>query len=206
MSLSPVSILRVRGTRVVNEYQTLAMIAKWPKLSTGESAKEFVRWAMEDVHVDYIKLMHESGKSLGGEYIKPSVALQKSVVDETHKYGKIAVAHALSLDDHIEVLSAGVDGLMHTFLDQPPTKELIDAYKKANAFLNPTLVAIGSLTEEGKPIAEKYAHDSRVKGMLDEAGQQKLCQCMSVHAKGSTWEYAIQSIAELKKAGIDIVA
>jgi hypothetical protein len=43
------------------------------------------------------------------------------------------VAHALAHDDTVAILKAGVDGLTHTFLDKPPSDEVIAAYKLNNA-------------------------------------------------------------------------
>lgn len=183
----------------------MAAIATWPKLKTAADAKAYVKWNVEENHVDYIKLMHESGKSMGAEFSKPSVELQAAVIAESHKYGKKVIAHALCLDDHLEVLHAGVDGMAHSFVDQPITKEVVAAYKKNNVWLNPTLAAIGSLTTEGKELAERFAHDERVVDKVDEEGRANLCKCMAFATPTSKWEYAIQSVVELKKEGIDII-
>lgn len=83
--------------------------------------------------VDYIKLMHESGTAFNMSLDRPSVSVRKAVIDEAHKQGLVAVAHALTYNDTMEILSAGVDGLTHTFLDEPPTDELIRAYQKNGA-------------------------------------------------------------------------
>lgn len=183
----------------------MAEIQTWPKLKTVEDAKSYLKWIVEENHVDYIKLMHESGKAMDQDFSKPTVSLQAALIAEAHKYNKVAVAHALCLEDHMEVLNAGVDGLTHAFFDQPIRKETIEAYKKNNAWLNPTLAAIGSLTTEGKSIAEMFAHDPRVQDKVDEQGRENLCKCMSFRAPSSKWEYAIQAVIELKKAGIDII-
>jgi len=164
-----------------------------------------VKWNVEENKVDYIKLMHESGKAMGVHFAKPSVALQAAVIAAARRYNKPVVAHALSLDDHLEVLRAGVNGLTHAFYDQPPTADVVAAYTKANAWLNPTLAAVGSLTTEGQAIAERYAHDPRVQDKVDGLGRSNLCRCMDFHGEDSRWEYAIQLVVELKKAGIDII-
>jgi len=164
-----------------------------------------VKWNVEENKVDYIKLMHESGKAMGVQFAKPTVELQTAVIEEARRYNKPVVAHALSLEDQLEVLSAGVNGLTHAFYDQPLTAEVVAAYKKNNAWLNPTLAAVGSLTTESQSIAEKYAHDPRVQDKVDGQGRSNLCRCMDFHGENSRWEYAIQTVVELKKAGIDII-
>jgi hypothetical protein len=143
---------------------------------------------------------------MGRQLSKPSVELQKIIIEEANKRGYMTVAHALSLQDTLEVLEAGVNGLMHTICDQPPTQELVDAYKKNNAWLNPTLAAIGSLTAEGRELQERFAHDPRVKDLIGDKEMSNLCNCMGFAAdSGAKAEYAYESVRMLRKAGIDIV-
>lgn len=182
----------------------LAEIAKWPRLRTESDVKTYLQENISN-GADYIKLMHESGAAMGAQFTKPSLSLQKTIIDLAHQAGKITLAHALAMNDHIEILSCGIDGLAHAFYDQPPTPELIEAYKRNNAFLNPTLAAIGSLTSEGKEMAEKYAHDPRAEGKLGEEERKRMCQCMNFKKEGSKVEYAYEAVRQLKEAGIDIV-
>jgi hypothetical protein len=149
--------------------------------------------------------MHESGSAMGAQFTKPSVELQTLIINEAHANGKVAIAHALAIADTIEILNAGIDGLAHTFFDAPPTEELIAAYKRRNAWLNPTLAAIGSLTTEGKGIAEKFAHDKRAEGKIGDRGRENLCRCMDFKKDTSKVEHAYESVRQLKAAGIDII-
>ncbi|KAF2104929.1 hypothetical protein NA57DRAFT_29617 [Rhizodiscina lignyota] len=185
--------------------ETMAEIATWPKLKTKADVDAYMKTNVMETGADYIKLMHESGKAMGWEFTEPTQELQAMVVAAAHSYGRVAVAHATAMKDHLTVLRAGVDGLAHTFFDQPPTQELIDAYKVNNAWLNPTLTAMGSLTTEGKEVQERLAHDPRVQKHLGEEETARLCQCMDFHAEGSKLEYAYESVRQLKNAGIDIL-
>ncbi|PSN59948.1 hypothetical protein BS50DRAFT_564525 [Corynespora cassiicola Philippines] len=185
--------------------ETLAEIAKWPKLSNRENVVEYLEWTKSEMQPDYIKLMHESGTCMGWQLNKPTVELQKIIIEESSKRGYLTVAHALCLQDTLEVLEAGVNGLTHTICDQPPTQELVDAYKRNNAWLNPTLAAIGSLTAEGKELQERFAHDERVRGLIGDKEISNLCNCMSFSANRGKAEYAYESVRMLKKAGIDIL-
>ncbi|KAF2725895.1 hypothetical protein K431DRAFT_54689 [Polychaeton citri CBS 116435] len=185
--------------------ETLEEIKTWPKLKTAEDAREYVQARLKE-NVDYIKLMHESGKIMGAEFNKPTVELQKAVIEEAHKHGLPVVAHSTCLDDTIEILEAGVDGLTHTFVDQPPNERLIAAYKKNNAHCTPTLACMGSGTTEGLAMQEKYAHDPRVQHLMGEEERARMCMCMSfAKESGSKCEYGYESVRQLKKAGIEIV-
>ena len=142
---------------------------------------------------------------MGAEFNKPTVELQKSIIDEAHKHGLKVVAHSTCLDDTLEILEAGVDGMAHTFIDQAPNDKVIAAYKKNNAHCNPTLAAIGSGTTEGQKTQEKFAHDPRVENLLGEKERQQMCMCMAFAKGGATFEHAFETVRQLKKAGIDVL-
>ncbi|KAL1297012.1 hypothetical protein AAFC00_004606 [Neodothiora populina] len=185
--------------------ETAAEIALWPKLESEADAQAYVDQRVKEDHVDYIKLMHESGSGLLVKPNLPDIKLQKAVIKAAHANDLVVVAHCLAHDDTVAILHAGVDGLTHTFLDKPPSKQLVDAYKLNNAHCNPTLAAIGSLTQEGRALQEQYAHDPRVQSLLGESEKARLCQCMSMAAEGCTVENAYESVRQLKAAGVDIV-
>ncbi|KAJ4299074.1 hypothetical protein N0V90_004318 [Kalmusia sp. IMI 367209] len=185
--------------------ETLAEIAKWPKLSNRENVVEYLEWMTKEMEPDYIKLMHESGTSMGWPLTKPSIELQRIIVEEANKRGYLTVAHATSIQDTLEILQAGVGGLVHTICDLPPTQELVDAYKKSNAWLNPTLTAMASLTGEGKELQHRFAHDPRVKNLIGEKEMFNLCNCMGFAAQHGKVEYAYESVRMLRQAGIDIL-
>ncbi|KAL5117082.1 hypothetical protein ACEQ8H_005041 [Pleosporales sp. CAS-2024a] len=185
--------------------ETVAAIAKWPKLTDRESVVEYLEWTSKEMQPDYIKLMHESGRVMGQPMTQPTMELQRIIIDEARARGYLTVAHATSLQDTLQVLQAGVNGLTHTFCDQPPTQEMIHAYKKNNAWLNPTLAAMGSLTTEGKDLQHQFAHDPRVQGLMDQDKLANLCACMAFAADHGKVEYAYESVKMLKAAGIDII-
>ena len=153
----------------------------------------------------YVTVVHESGSTLGQSYNLPSVSLQTAVVKTAHKHGLLAVAHALSLHDTLEALEAGVDGLTHTFMDHPPTPELLKAYKMNQAFCIPTLSTLGSATTEGEALQHAFAHDPRVENLIGEEARGNMCRCMAFAAKTSKIENAYESVRQLKAAGIDIL-
>lgn len=157
---------------------------------------------------DYIKLMHEGGKAMGiegSDLVQTRQEVQAAVVKAAHKQGFKVVAHALSLKDTIEVLKAGVDGLAHTFFDEPITPETIQLYKEGNVWLNPTLVAAGSLTGESQDLLKVFAEDERVKSRVAKCDASLFHHCLHMKSKSAKWEYAIDSVRQLKAAGVDII-
>ncbi|KAM3419763.1 aryldialkylphosphatase [Cercospora zeina] len=184
---------------------TRAEIATWPKLRTTQQGHQYVLDRLAE-NVDYIKLMHESGLVMGANFPKPPPSLQKSIIETAHAHNLLVVAHATCLSDTLEILSAGADGLTHTFIDAPPTEEVIAAYKKNNAHCNPTLAAMGSGTKEGKETQERFARDERVQHLLGETEREQMCKCMEFARKaGATCENAFESVRKLKEAGVLIL-
>lgn len=184
--------------------QMLASLEQWPKPKSEEDAAQFIEQSIKD-GADYIKLMHECGHAMGIDIPHPTASFQIAIVKAAKDRGFKVVAQATSVDDTLTVLKAGVDGLAHTFHDKPIMPEVIAAYKANNAWCNPTLVTVGSLTTEGKDIAEAFARDQRVTGLLDQPGKEVMCGCMNLKAPGSKVEYAYDSVSKLKDAGIDII-
>jgi imidazolonepropionase-like amidohydrolase len=179
-------------------------IATWPQLDTPESGREYVRERVKE-GVDYIKLMHESGHFIGTKLPMPSLDLQTAVIEEAHKHDLLTVAHATCMKDTLDILSCGVDGLTHTITDQPPTKELVAAYKKNNAHCNPTLAASASTTTEGAAMQEKFAHDPRVQHLIADREKENMCQCMAFAKDYGKEGNAFQSVRMLKEAGVLIL-
>lgn len=179
--------------------------ALWPKLEKPSDAAGYIQDRLKE-GVDYIKLMHESGALMGADFNKPSLELQKAIIDEAHAHGLTTVAHALVKADTLAILSAGVDGLTHQFCDAPIDQSVIDAYKRNNAHLNPTLAALGSLTTEGKATQERFAHDPRVQHLLPEEARHRVCACMEMcKVPGASVEFAYEAVRQLKAAGVDVL-
>ena len=153
--------------------------------------------------------MHEGGRALGigsgSGLVQTRQSVQAAVVKSAHNKGFKVVAHALSLKDTIEVLEAGVDGLAHTFFDEPISQECIDLYVSTGAWLNPTLVAAGTLTCESKSISEEFSRDPRVSSRVGADDLERMHQCLHMKSTGAKWEYAIDSVRQLRAAGVDIV-
>lgn len=130
----------------------------------------------------------------------PSPSIQAALVDAAHEEGMLVVAHATNFEDTLLVLNSGVDGMMHACSEVPPNGELLDAFRKINAFLVPTLVILASCTGEEQESRERFAQ------RLEPTEKELMCSCMKVMISGPTIENAYQQVRELKAAGLDIVA
>ena len=193
------------ATEFIQDPAVAAAAEYWVKLRHPEEAAGYVDNRLREGS-DYIKLMQDSGKTWGWEGMAlPSQELQAAIVQAARERGLVTVAHAMTLADTLAVLRAGVDGLAHTFCDEPVTDELVQAYTANSAFVCPTLAATGSMTTDGMEHQKKVADDLQAKGLLDDEEHQRLCACMATCQDRGKLEYAINSVKVLKDAGIDIV-
>lgn len=156
---------------------------------------------------DHIKLMQESGSAIhGGPIPVPSPELQAAVVKAAHKHGLVTLAHALSQKETLLALEAGVDGLAHCFCDEPPSQELVVAYKKNNSFLIPTLVVASTLTGEETESTKEHVENHLAGRLLSEEGKSCFCKRMLMGQPTCRVEYSYQAVKLLKTNGLDIVA
>jgi imidazolonepropionase-like amidohydrolase len=186
--------------------QLIATVETWPKL-TVETAPDYVKNHKKD-GADYIKLMQEDCCSLAmptGSIPSASLEFQTAVVNAAHAEGMIAVGHATSINNTTIILKAGGDGMTHTFVDQTPTKEIIDLYKQKGAFVIPTLVVHASLTGEEQARREKFAKLGADKGILNDFFYQTKTEFLGMKSEEAKLEHAYESIRQLKAAGIDVV-
>ncbi|KAI1805822.1 hypothetical protein F4811DRAFT_201246 [Daldinia bambusicola] len=181
-----------------------AMTSSWPDIQGNDDVDAFIASRVKD-KADYVKLMHEDGHALSLKVKKMPVELQKAIVESAHRNGLLAVAHALSLQGTMEMLQAGVDGMAHTFCDRSPTQEVIDAYLSTNAFCNPTLAVIASLTGEGLEEQKRFCQDPRAHEHLNDQSVENLHRCIGLGSSEAKVEHAYQSVRQLKAAGIDII-
>ena len=179
----------------------------WPNV-TVETAVDYVQ-SSKSQGAHYIKLMQEDCCSLAwetGSIPSASMELQKALVEASHDNGLNVYAHALSLDNTMSVLRAGVDGLTHTFCDQAPTEELVDLYKKTGACLMPTLAVVSSLTGEAQDDRDKFGEIGTKRGVIDEITRGIIQTGANMGSATVKLQHAWDSVRMLKRAGIDIVA
>lgn len=171
--------------------------------STPEEAAKVVEKRVEQ-DANYIKIMVEDGTVFG----KPGTP---DITDEVlaaacakaHRFGKMAVAHTMTIKASERAIKAGIDGLMHIFIDKPYTKEIIDIIVNSGVFVCPTIVAGASTI--GDSDAGEFAKDERVCSKLSEEWINALHKHINSYPQGKT-EYLLETVKALHDAGVDILA
>ena len=146
--------------------------------------------------------MHELGDSITVSLPSPPLDLQKAIVDAAHSHGLLAVGHAFSFQGAIDLLSCGVDGLTHSFIDAPISDQHIQLAKLNNAHHNPTLTVCASQTREGDELQVKFHNDPLAQRMLfDKTPRQPL----GLGNDKSRVENAYKCTRDMYQAGIPMM-
>lgn len=171
--------------------------------STPEEAAKVVEKRVEQ-DANYIKIMVEDG-TVFGKPGTPDITdeVLAATCAEAHRFGKMAVAHTMTIKASERAIKAGIDGLMHIFIDKPYTKEIIDTIVNSGVFVCPTIVAGASTI--GDSDAGEFAKDERVCSKLSEEWINALHKHINSYPQGKT-EYLLETVKALHDAGVDILA
>jgi imidazolonepropionase-like amidohydrolase len=172
-----------------------------PFSTTPEEAVAFIPQLIERGS-DYIKFMVDDG-SVEGHPGLPMLdqATLNAGVAEAKRLGKMTVAHALTVDATRMAIEAGIDGLVHLFMDQPHSDEIISMIKDAGVFVVPCVVLNASMMGiTGAALAD----DPRVASRLDEDWTTTLRSSFNHYPQGNLKD-VLASVKALHDAEVDIL-
>ena len=174
----------------------------FPFVSTPEEAVKFVATQVAE-GADFIKIFIEDGTAVGvpGLPVLSNETLL-AAVREAHRYGKMAIAHATTFAATQQVITAGVDGLAHVFVDRPHTPELVAAIAASGTFVTPCLTLNSSVVGN---TAAALAADKRVNSRLSKIWLDSLSRSYSTYLQGNL-DDIFATVRALHEAGVDILA
>ena len=151
----------------------------------------------------YIKFMIDDG-SIEGAPGLPMLdqATLDAGVAEAHRLGMLTVAHALTIETTRMAIEAGIDGVVHVFMDGPHTDEIIDLIASSDAFVVPCIVLDASMMGI---TGEQLAADPRVSAKLPPAWLTTLRSSFGHYPQGRL-DDVLGSVKALHDAGVDILA
>jgi imidazolonepropionase-like amidohydrolase len=173
-----------------------------PTVARPEDAARFVNERITE-GADYIKVILESGKTLGKDVPVLDADIVKATVAAAHDRDRMVIAHALTVETTRQALAAGVDGFAHLFIDGPCTPDLVEEFTAGGAFLIPTLNLLASLT--GQRLGAGLARDSRVTGRLPQPWIDNLSREFDTFPAGD-FAAALAAVKTLHTAGVPILA
>jgi imidazolonepropionase-like amidohydrolase len=151
---------------------------------------------------DYIKIVYEPGIPWVLASLEQNQVRQ--LVQAAHARQRLAVAHISRLRPAKEAVSAGVDGLVHTFADRPIDDEFIAMVRERGAFVVPTLSVIAGI--EGPAESQRFASDPRIASRLSSGQRSTLIGDWKPRLSNYRLDVALESVAKLRAAGAKLLA
>jgi imidazolonepropionase-like amidohydrolase len=154
---------------------------------------------------DWIKIVIEGGRVWGGEMPTLDADTVAALVDAAHARNVLAVAHVATRAEADLAVEAGVDGLVHLFIDEPVDAATAADWAERGLFIIPTLPVLAAALGQDGP--------SRLDGF--EAAERRLSseQRRSLRSvfpnaarRVAGWPGIAASIPTLHAAGVRLLA
>jgi imidazolonepropionase-like amidohydrolase len=173
----------------------------FPFCSTPAEAAKMIEQQVAEGY-NYVKIMIEDGTVVGHPGL-PVISddVLAAAVREAHRHGKLAIAHATTIDGARRAVRAGIDGLGHLFADGPATPGIVADIAAAGTFVIPTLTVLSSAAGHA---GARFAADKRVSSKLSTQWLDALRGSMNVYPQGDLND-ALGAVAALHAAGVDIL-
>lgn len=105
---------------------TQGLLTQFPTVAGPVQAEDFVAARVaEGSH--FLKVVLEDGTTTGHPCPTLITDTVEALVGAAHARGLLVVAHALTQAHALLAVGAGVDGLAHLFIDEPPSGQFLDA-------------------------------------------------------------------------------
>ncbi len=175
-----------------------------PTLSAPEEADEWVEARLAEGS-DYIKIVIETGAAWGRRMPTLDAATVVALVEAAHARDVMAVAHVSTQAAARMAVAAGVDGLVHLFVDEPINADLVQRLADQEIFVIPTATVLaGSHGHSGQGWLESGAN---LEGRLSMEQRQTLEQSFPGSAlRASRWPMVPASIRALHESGVLLLA
>jgi imidazolonepropionase-like amidohydrolase len=183
----------------------------FPTVASADDADRFVANRVSEGS-EWLKILIEDGSTVGWPQPRLDAATVTALVAASHANGLRVVAHISTQADAQQCVTAGVDGLAHLFVDQPPDAAFADQAAAAGVFAIPTITIFEGLYRPSVDRRELgYVDHPRPWPYLDPAIQKVLLTDWRNHApwqppQWASAEHASQATRLLHQAGVPILA
>jgi imidazolonepropionase-like amidohydrolase len=175
-----------------------------PTLTRPEEAQAWVDARIAEGS-DYIKVVYDDSVEYGVKEPKPTLSKEvlKALADAAHKRGKLVVMHIGSLQQALDAIDAGADGLAHLFVGATSTPDFGKMAAAHRIFVIPTLTVLNTICATDFDSA--LADDSRLKPYLLPSATAAMKATFGLPGKIGC-EGAKEAIRQLKAAHVPILA
>ena len=175
----------------------------FPMISKPEKAQEFVEARLAEGS-DFIKIIYDDGSA----YSMPRPTLDKAtlraVIEAAHECGKLVVVHAATLQNCLDVIEAGGDGLAHLFFNDAFAPDLGRLAAQKKIFVIPTLSVLKSMS--GAADAKTLVEDPNLSPYLNPMDIQMLNLSFPFKTSRGAYEAAERALRQLKTEAVPILA
>ncbi|MEN1729043.1 MAG: amidohydrolase family protein [Pseudomonadota bacterium] len=174
---------------------------------TLADAREVDAWVEERLAEgsDYIKIVIESGAAWSGELPTLNQSIVDALVVAAHARGVLAVAHVSTQAEARMAVEAGVDGLVHVFVDEPLDAALARQMAEEGIFIVPTTTVLaGSHGQSGRGWIEEEA--TMAERLSLEQRQTVEQQFPGSSLRAARWPQVPAIVGALHDAGVTLLA
>jgi imidazolonepropionase-like amidohydrolase len=175
-----------------------------PTITSPDQADAFVAARIAEGS-DYIKIVYDDGGAVGIRWKTIDEPTLAAVVKAAKTRKKLAVVHVLAREHARRAIAAGVDGLVHLFVDKPVDDELVRMAAERKLFVIPTLTVLDSVNRNGGNAS--LADDPALAPYLSPDDAQMLRSGFpGVRATPDALKIPGETVKALKAAGVRILA
>ncbi|NKI36123.1 amidohydrolase family protein [Wenzhouxiangella sp. XN79A] len=154
---------------------------------------------------DWIKIVIEGGRAWGGRTPSLDAATVSALVEAAHRRDVLAVAHVSTRAEADLAVAAGVDGLVHLFIDEAVDPATAEDWAERGLFIVPTLPVLASAL--GQAGMERLAGFDDARARLSSEQRRSLGAVFPNAAQRSAqWSGVAASIPTLQAAGVRLLA
>jgi len=117
---------------------------KIPTLTRPEEAPSFIEARIAEGS-DFIKIIYDSGEAYFRSWNTLDLKTISALIQEAHQRDKIVVVHAATLQNCIDVLKLGADGLAHVYFNDAFSPDFGRLMAEKKAFIIPTLTVLENM-------------------------------------------------------------
>ncbi|HEX2027580.1 MAG TPA: amidohydrolase family protein, partial [Nitriliruptorales bacterium] len=160
------------------------LLAPFPTVAGPGAAEGFVATRVAEGS-SFLKVVLEDGTTSGHPCPTLTAGTVRALVDAAHARDLLVVAHVLTQAHALVAVGAGVDGLAHLFLDEPPAPRFLDAVAQRDVFVIPTLTSLAA--RAGRDRGRALAADRHLGPLLDPRRRAVLEMGFPAASGGRTW-------------------
>ena len=177
---------------------------KVPTLTQPDDAQAWVDARMAEGS-DYIKAIYDDAIEYGVDKPSPTLskATLKALADATHKRGKLLVVHIGSLQQAMDAIDAGADGLAHLFVGAESRPDFGKVAAAHHIFVIGTLTVLQSIC--GTTFDGVLTGDARLRPYLPDGSIAMMKASFSTPVKISC-QGADEAVRQLKAEHVPILA